>query len=378
MKDKIPSATLNPKEERRLLRGHAWAYRNEFKQLPEAENGAIIDVFSSTRRFVGRGFYQKEGGIAVRLLSRHQETLDDAFLAARIEQARMFRERLFPGENVYRWVFGESDGLPGFVADRYGEIVSAQTTCTFYSDRCETIAGAFMARPDVLGVVMECGSEKRAFGKIPESIHCAINGIQTTFSTETGQKTGLFLDQRQNYPAIEPFAKDARVLDGHCYVGLWSCHAARAGAASVLGVDTSARAIEQAQANTAANGLSDRCTFECAEIETVLERGETYDLVIVDPPAYAKSRGQLSKSLAHYQALNAAAMRAVTPGGILATSSCSHFVNAEAFVEMLKHAASTAQRQIWLLELRGASPDHPVLLSMPETSYLKCAVLRVL
>lgn len=378
MADTVKSATLNPKEERRLLRGHAWAYRNEFKQLPEAEDGEIVDVFAANRRFVGRGFYQKDGGIAVRILSRRQEDIDRAWLNERVAQALAFRQRLFPTGDVYRWVFGESDGLPGLVADRYGAVVSAQTACAFYAQRVEELSEIFLAQPGVSGVVLERAGRPQRFGEVPDAVDCVIDGVKAGFSLESGQKTGLFLDQRRNYLAMRPYAQGARVLDGHCYVGLWSCHAALAGAASVVGADTSAKAIELAQANAERNGVAGQCTFECAEIEALLDRGGAYDLVILDPPAFAKARNQSSKALARYQALNAAAMRVIEPGGILVTCSCSHFVDAPAFLETLKHAAATAQRQALLLEMRGASPDHPVLLSMPETAYLKCAVLRIL
>jgi len=376
-KANVKTATLKAREERRLIRGHLWAYRNEFEQLPDLEDGELVDVYASNRRFVGRGFFQAEGGIAVRLLSRHQESIDKTFLADRITQARAFRERLFPGETVYRWIFGESDGLPGWVADRYGPVVSAQTSCTFYRTRLDGLADSFLAQPDIEGIVIQAANEMRRYGRSPETLEVDLDGLRVNIDISTAQKTGLFLDQRANYRKIRSFAAGARVLDGHCYVGLGSCHAALAGAVSVLGVDTSTSALEQARTNTALNGVSERCRFECAEVEEILERDARYDLVILDPPALVKARAQLRKGLMRYEALNAAALKVVEPGGVLITSSCSHFVDAPAFLEVLKRAAANAQRRVWLIELRGAGPDHPVLLSMPETGYLKCAILRV-
>jgi 23S rRNA (cytosine1962-C5)-methyltransferase len=372
------SAVLLPREERRLLRGHDWAYRNEFKRLPETGDGAVVDVFTENRRFVGRGFYQADGGIAVRLLTRHQEPIDDRFLAERVRSALRFRETLFPGSDVYRWVFGESDGLPGFVADRYGAVVSAQSSCAFYRDRSETLLGAFLEAPGVSGALFQNQQAPIRQGDTPEQIEFDLEGLRVGLALEGAQKTGMFLDQRLNRLALRPYCAGARVLDAYCHIGLWACHAAQFGAASVLGVDTSARAIEEARANAARNGVEEHCSFECADIEAVLARGDRYDVVILDPPAFAKARNQMTKALGRYQAINAAAMRAVAPGGILISCSCSHFVGREDFLDMLKIAASTAQRSACLLELRGAAPDHPVLLSMPETAYLKCAVLRML
>ena len=370
---------LLPKEDRRLLRGHPWVYRNELAKIPPMDDGELADVFSAQDRFIGRGFYQAQGGIAVRLLTRHQVPIDGVFLNERIDNARIFRERLFPDQSVYRWVFGESDGLPGFVADRYGTLISAQTSCRFYASCVDELADAFLAREGVEGVRIVINNVLHTYGNAPASVIASIDGVQVAVNLEEGQKTGMFLDQRENCLAIRRFAHNARVLDGHCYIGLWSCHAALAGAKSVLGVDTSAKAIEAATANAQRNGVGDQCAFERADIAEVLQqRGDRYDVVLLDPPAFVKSHAQEHKALGLYQALNAAAMNAVEPGGILVTSSCSHFVSREAFLEVLKRAASAAHRKVWAFDVRGAAPDHPVLLAMPETAYLKCVFLRVL
>jgi 23S rRNA (cytosine1962-C5)-methyltransferase len=378
VENSIAAATLKPKEERRLLRGHLWAYRNEFKQLPEIEDGALVDVFSSERRFVGRGFYQASGGIAARLLSRHQTSIDAAFLEARIAMAKQLREVLFPDSRVYRWVFGESDGLPGLVADRYNGLVCVQSSCAFYNGWRDTLAAAFLATEGVIGVQIDIGGVLESHGEVPAEIVFELEGLHLGFAPDQRQKTGFFLDQRLNSLSVGAFARGARVLDGHCYLGQWSCHAARAGAAAVLGVDSSAAAIEQARANAVRNGVDAISSFECRKIEEVLAEEETYDVIVIDPPAFAKSRAQTRRALDRYRALNTAAFGAVTKNGYLFTSSCSHFVTQADFLDMLKQAAAAARRSVCLLELRGAAPDHPVLLSMPETAYLKCAVLRVL
>lgn len=373
----VPSATLNPKEERRLIRGHHWAFRNEFSQIPQLNNGDLVDVFSANRRFVGRGFYQSEGGIAVRLLSSHQDEIGQEFFERRIREARELREMIYPGQSIYRWVFGESDGLSGLAADRYDTVVAVHTSCAFYESRVELLAQCFLNTPGVQGVFFQFHAGTQCFGTVPGELILTLDGLQIGMDLKSGQKTGMFLDQRLNSLAMRPFAKNARVLDGHCYIGLWSCHAAQAGAVSVLGVDRSEKAIEQARANAERNSASDHCQFECADIEAVLARENTYDLVMLDPPALAKSRAHLAKALSRYQTLNTNAMKALEPGGVIITSSCSHFVDVPAFLEMLKRAAAGAGRQAQLLEFRGAPPDHPILLSMPETAYLKCAILRI-
>lgn len=370
------TATLQPKEDRRLLRGHLWAYRNEFKQLPDAGDGELVDVFASNRRLVGRGFYQAGGGIAVRILTRHQEDIDAEFFRQRLENARALRERLFPGSKVYRWIHGESDGLPGLVADRYGAVVCARTACSFYTQHAELLGALMLESPGMAGVVVETPSGTRTIGEVPESVVCDMDGVKLEITPGEGQKTGLFLDQRENAAAACRFARGARVLDAHCYVGAWSCRLARAGAASVLGVDVSGAAIARASENAERNGAADVCRFEEADVLEVLARGKLYDLVVLDPPALAKSRSQTKKALGLYHALNAAALQTLAPGGVLVTSSCSHFVDPAAFLEVLKRAAASARRRVSLLDMRGAAPDHPVLLSMPETRYLACAILR--
>lgn len=367
--------TLKPKEERRLLRGHDWAFRNEFAEEPDLPGGSLVDVYSSEKRFVGRGFYQPEGGIAVRLLSRHQDDIDAGFLAERVASARQMRERFFPGSACYRWVFGESDGLPGLVADRYGPVVHAQTTCTFYAQRAEALAKAFFAAEGVEGVALDVPGGLQRFGQAAESVSVDLDGITLEADLAQGQKTGLFLDQRVNARLMDQLAPGAAVFDGHCYVGMWSLRAAKAGAKSVLGVDSSAPAIDRARRNAEANGLA--CAFACEDVEAALARGNKYGVVCIDPPALAKARGQVRNALPRYQALSKAAAQAVAPGGFLITSCCAHHVDAAKFLEAVKRGVRSAQREALLLDVRGAGPDHPVLLAMPETHYLTCAVLQL-
>lgn len=370
-------AILKPNEERRLLRGHAWAFRNEFKTLPALEDGALVDIYSDKKRFVGRGFYQAEGGIAIRVLTRHQTEIDASFFAKRIAHAKGLRDIVTPDAVVYRWIHGESDGLPGLIADRYGAVVSVNTVCRFYAAHWEAIAHAFRGYKGVDGVRFVSPEGVTTAGDAPETQPIEIGGLRFEVPFARAQKTGLFLDQLQNILAMRPFAANAKVLDGHCYYGLWSCHAAAAGADSVLGVDTSAPAIEQARRHAEMNNLGGVCSFACGDIAETLQEAEGYDLVILDPPALAKSKAHFGKAMGLYQSLNRDAIKALKPGGFLVTSSCSQQVDRNAFEEMLKRAVRTAQREAVMLRFAGAGPDHPVSLAMPETAYLKCAALRV-
>lgn len=378
MTDTIPIATLKPKEERRIQRGHAWAYRTEFAKLPELADGDLVDVFSHDRRFVGRGFYQAQGGIAVRMLSRRQEPIDAAFFKARIQSALALRQALYPQSYAYRWLFAESDGMPGLVADRFGGVVSVQSSCAFYVPWMEQIGALLLAEEGVHGVRVQVAYNIETVGEVPDAVEFELEGLAVQLRLEGAQKTGMFLDQRLNRLTTVPFARDARVFDGHCHLGLWGCHAATAGAREVVAVDSSQAAIDLARGNAERNGVLDKFDLRCDDVENVLAAENPFDVVVIDPPAFAKGRSQAKKAQGRYLQLNRAAIKATRPGGVCITSSCSHFIDNATFVDVIKRAASSEKRSVQLLEFRGAAADHPVLLSMPETGYLKCAVLRVL
>ncbi len=372
------TATLKPKEERRLLRGHRWAYRNEFAALPNAEDGALVDVLTDGGRFLGRGFFQAAGGIAVRLLTLEDKPVDAALLRARIHRARRYREQRFGDSTVYRWVHAESDGLPGFVADRYDRVVSVQAASMFYVQHAKAIAAAFLEVPGVTGVRFETSGHVTHFGEALSPVELAMNDVRFLVDVDRGQKTGMFLDQRENVLLLRKLARDARIMDGHCYTGLWGVSAACWGAKQVVGVDTSAAALDLARQNARLNQVEERCHFQCRDVrDTLLEDGP-FDVILLDPPALAKTRGQMRKALGAYLALNRLAMEALAPEGWLITSSCSHFVGAAVFLETLTRAARAARRDLWLVEMRGAASDHPVSIAMPETAYLTCAALRLL
>lgn len=377
-KETFPAATLKPNEERRIQRGHLWVYRNEFATLPELADGAVFDIFSASRRFVGRGFYQATGGIASRILSRRQEPIDREFFLKRLETAQRLRRMLFPDSSVYRWVYGESDFLPGLVVDRYGSVAVAHSSCAFYQLHQDLLAEILLHFDRMLALQISGMSTSSCYGEPMSSHELDLDGIRIQLSFSGVQKTGLFLDQRENWPLIRRFAKNATVLDGYCYHGLWGIHAALGGASSVLCVDTSGPALDQARLNAEHNGVSDQCTFEKDSVENILERGSLYDLIVLDPPAFAKTRGQSRKAMGLYEEMNFKAMNALAKEGILVSCSCSHFMPRDDFLEAIKRAARRASRQVQILSVRGASPDHPVSPMMPETDYLKCVLMRVL
>ena len=370
-------AILKPREERRIQRGHLWVYRNELETIPPLEDGDVADVYTHDGKFLARCFYQAEGGIAFRVLDYAQVDIDATFLAGRISRARGLRETLFPGSSVYRWTHGESDGLPGLVVDRYASVVHVHTSCAFYARHADVLVDAFMSGGDVTGVSLQFSGRREPRGTMPRQLRCDFGGIEVEIDLEKSQKTGLFLDQRLNRQWLRELAPNKRVLDCHAYVGAWSIEAAKAGAAQVTAVDSSAPAIERARHNAELNGVLERCSFETKDVSAKLQEDALYDIVILDPPALAKTRASAEKALGLYQSLNRDAMKRITPGGYLITSSCSHFVDREAFMEMLKRASRAAHRPLTLLALAGASPDHPVSLAMPETEYLKCAIARV-
>ncbi|MCK5860851.1 MAG: class I SAM-dependent rRNA methyltransferase [Candidatus Hydrogenedentes bacterium] len=376
-KSVIPVIALKPKEERRILRGHLWVYRNEVAVTPELQDGDVVDVFAANRRFIGRGFYQEKGGIAVRILIHHQNDIDRSFFHNSLLRAESLRKKMFPGSSVYRWVYGESDGLPGLIIDRYDSVAVVQSECAFYTRHCDALTAELLDSDGVESVLLRLPGRREWVGTEVAETALHFEDVQAKLNFGDAQKTGLFLDQRCNWQRIRTYAQGASVLDGYCYHGMWSIHAALAGAKSVVGVDTSPAAITHARENCVSNGL-ENCFFEQEDLEVKLAKQNRFDVIVLDPPAFAKHRTQTRKALARYESINRLAMNALHADGILISCSCSHFVTMPDFLESLKRAAAKSGRQAQLLEVHGAAPDHPVLLAMPETAYLKCAVLRIL
>lgn len=393
MLSELPKLRLRAMPMVRIKRGHPWIYSNELEPLPAGLSpGDLVDVESSAAEYVGRGYFNRQSQIQVRLLTHRPEPIDTDFFTRRIKQALDLRQRLFSQRSSYRLVYSEGDRLPGLIVDRYGDVLVLQLLTAGMERLREPVLAALLglvrpryvlARNDAPVRRLEGLPQERVdlFGERPESVSIESNGLQFELDIWSGQKTGFFLDQAENYATLQDYAAGGRVLDAFCYTGAWGLHAVRCGAKEVLGIDSSAAAIAQANKNAAANGLTDRCRFEEADVFVALRdlagRGERFDLVILDPPAFAKSKEKLAEAVRGYREINRQALRLLAPGGVLISCSCSYQLGREAFLEMLQIAARDAHRTVRLLEFRGQSRDHPVLVAAPEGGYLKCAVLEV-
>ncbi len=380
---------LKKKEERRVLRGHPWVFSNEIQNLPaDAAPGELVDVADYSGAFLGRGYLNPRSLIAVRLLARHQEDIDQTFFTKRIERARDLRTMLGFGES-FRAVFSEGDGIPGLIVDKYADTLVVQSLTAGIDRLFEPILAALRSvygpesvvlRNDVAVRELEgLAQEKKVlFGNADGIVSFEESGIRYQADLLEGQKTGFFFDQRENRLALRDLVRGRRTLDCFCYVGAWSLSAARFGASEVLGIDSSEKAVKSAEANAALNGIS--ASFRSGDVFEELrdfeKRKERFGCIILDPPAFVKSRAKVREALKGYKEINLRAMRLLEPGGILVSCSCSHHIDEDLFREMLIDASYAAGRQSRLLEMRSQARDHPMLLAAPETRYLKCAVLQ--
>jgi len=383
---------LKPKHDQRIKSGHLWIFSNEIADnLNSYEAGAIVEVINSEGHFIGMGYVNPHSLISVRLLSRIKEAVDVAFLKTRIQSAWSKRILKHPDSSCYRVVFGESDFLPGLVIDKYGDYLVIQSLTSGMDRQLETITAilielfrpaAIVARNDVQVRKLEnLDLYKRViYGDLPEPVEAEIEGLIYSLSLLNGQKTGFFLDQRENHTAIKDYVHGASVLDCFSYVGGWSLNASRFGAKSVIGLDVSDAAIQQCRVNVQKNNLSN-CEFRTVDVFDELKRlndqREQFDVIILDPPAFAKTRAEVKDAIRGYREINRRAAKALTDGGILITCSCSHVIDTETFRNTVGQGILSAGKNAILLEERKQARDHPILLSMRETQYLKCLVLQV-
>lgn len=385
---------LKKKEEKRIVQGHPWVYANEVLEITgEGRNGDLAGVFSSDGTYIGKGYINHLSKILVRIFIRDNSFPDVDFYVRRISQANAMREKLgFTAEAGYRAVFGESDGLPGLIVDRYGDLLCVQLL-TLGIDRnrdiiVEALKKVFSprgiyARNDV--PVREKEGLKQTkevlYGEFDPVTTIVENGLKMRVDLENGQKTGYFLDQKENRLAIRRYAKGASVLDCFSNVGGFSVNAAGAGARDVTAVDISERALDEVRLNAELNGFEKTVNTVCGDVFDVLKNyrkeGRSFDLVILDPPAFCKSRSDVKNALFGYKNINAAGLRIVSPGGFLVTSSCSHFVSFDMFENMLREAAAASNRTVRVVETRTQAPDHASLLAGDESTYLKFFVLAV-
>ncbi len=401
----FPRAVVTEKAEAAIKRGHPWVYDAEISGLSEQiENGSLVDVFSKKDRYLGTGFLSKNSKIRIRILSNNaNETFGPAFWQRRVKYALDMRRTVMQDDYCCcRLIFGEADGIPGLTVDRYEDILSTevfsfgteQVKAIIYEALVDelkndgiTVRGIFERNEakirELEGLPLQKGWYKGDFVGIPASPQVEIceNGIRYTVDVENGQKTGFFLDQKYNRLAVSRLARGMKVLDCFTHTGSFAMNAAKGGAAHVTAVDISQLAVDTAEENAKINGLSDRMDFLCADVFDLLpklaEEHADYNFIILDPPAFTKSRKTTDNAKRGYKEINYRAMKMLPRGGYLATCSCSHFMPNELFRKMLLEAARDAGVTLRLIEERRAAPDHPVSMAIPETDYLKFYLLQI-
>ena len=385
---------LKEKEERRVKAGHLWIFNNEIASLEELqENGEIVDVFTGGPKFVGRGYYNRHSLIAVRLPTYEKEPLDADFFSSRIQQAIQYRKRFYPELDSYRLIYSEGDLLPGLIVDKYADYLSVQFLTLGTERFSDLILKSLIELLNPLGIILRNDSPSReregleqkvevTYGEIPESVSIDEYGLKFQVDLRAGQKTGFFFDQRENRRLIRELSQDKKVLDCFCYSGGFGLNALKGGATSVLAVDESASALELVRSSAEANRFSERITTQPGDCFQMLrdftKKKVAFDLIILDPPAFVKTKEKLSQGMKGYKEINLSAMKLLSPQGILVTCSSSYQLSAEDFLKTLRSAARDARRSFKLLNFTTQAPDHPILLAIPETQYLKCAFLQTL
>ena len=402
-----PTYTVTPKAENTIVKGHPWVYDAEILNMEgETANGGLVDVISRKGRYLGTGFLSQQSKIRVRLISRNaNDRFDEAFWRRKLQWAWDYRKSVMdPADlDACRVIFGEADAFPGLTVDRFENLLVTQTLSLgmekikdmlfpliveVLEQDGETIDGLFERNDVVLrekeGLTQNKGWFPLPGKKTPESPITEIceNGVFYRVDVENGQKTGFFLDQKFNRLAVAHLAHGKRVLDCFTHTGSFALNAAKGGAEHVTAVDVSESAIEMARANAARNGLEDKMDFLAADVFDLLPQLEAahekpYDFIILDPPAFTKSRRTANNAEKGYKEINLRAMRLLPRGGYLATASCSHFMPAERFERMLRSAAADAGVELRQIEARTQSCDHPILWNVPETDYLKFYLFQV-
>ncbi|MCA9752085.1 MAG: class I SAM-dependent rRNA methyltransferase, partial [Gemmatimonadetes bacterium] len=376
-------------------KGHPWVLGSQIGRVDGAPaTGDPVDVVSAAGAFLGRGLYHESSLIRVRLLTRQPDVDLDELLATRIRDAFAMRRAMFPDSEHWRAVNGEADGIPGTVIDRYGDVLVFSTICAGIERRKDALLDLLQEIDSPRSLVQRDDNWLRAKDGLPE-VRAVVRGeepgpvtleeksVRFTIDVLGGPKTGFFLDQRFHRLAVRRFARGRRVLDLFSSDGGFGLHAAAGGAESAELVDVSEPALERARANASASGLADRIAYRAADLLDELpkwanERNGEFDLIVLDPPAFAKSRRHVDSATRAYQLLNINALRLLPPGGILATSSCSAALDETTWEKMLRYAIRKAECRVRLLYRGCQPPDHPVLPEMPETQYLKFRVVQKL
>ena len=345
---------LNKNKETRVLGGHPWVFRSDIAEVQgDHTPGGVVRVLSARHKFLGMAVYNPQSQISLRMLSRRDESINSAWIKNRVKRAIDYR-RHFADLKSCRLLFAESDGLPAVIADAFGDVIVLQVLCL----------GMERFKQDIVDALVE-----------------ELHPMHFWVDVKEGQKTGFFLDQKENRAAIAPFVKDARVLDCFTHTGSFALHAGHFGAKEVIGVDISDFACECATENARLNHLENVVRFECANafdyLRSAQDAHEQFDVVILDPPAFTKTRSAVEGALRGYKEINLRGMKLVRDGGFLVTCSCSQHVTPDLFQKMILDAQKDARVQLRQIEWRTQGKDHPILPSSPETQYLKCGIYQV-
>lgn len=384
---------LNRKITPRVANGHPWIFNNEVDKIEgEVLGGETVEVFSHDKKFIGKGYINPKSQILVRLLTRNKlDEINKEYFYKEIKKCWEYRQQIGYTENC-RLVFGEADSLPQLIIDKFNDYFVLQTLTLGMDNWKLAIVEALnkiftpkgiYERNDVPVRELEGLPQQKGFLSAPFDTNIIIkeNGFQFHVDIENGQKTGYFLDQQDNRKAIQHIVKGADVLGAFTYTGTFEIHAAKYGAKSVLGLDISANAVEQANKNAALNNVQDICRFETANAFDVLKQwgkdGRQYDVVMLDPPAFTKSRETIQKAMAGYKEINLRGMKLIKPGGFLVTSSCTNLVNEDLFLQIIEMAAKDARRKLRQVIFQKQSGDHPIIRGMDNTHYLKFLIVQV-
>jgi 23S rRNA (cytosine1962-C5)-methyltransferase len=389
----LPTVLLKPGEADRVVAGHPWVYHSSVLRLAApARDGELVQVKDHRQRLLGVGFYNSKSKIQVRMLAPDRVEVNQSFFAQRIRSALALREKHLPAATSYRVVNSESDSLSGLIVDKYADVLVMQISALGMDQRKGEIVAALQEVLSPRGIVERSDMAARKFEGLAESsgMHLGglegdstlrVNGLSFTTNLLGGHKTGFYLDQQVNYTLVSKLGVGGQVLDCFTFLGGFALHTAQAGAAHVHALDQSAEAVAASQRNAAANGLSEKCTFETANVFDWLKAQTTtrphekliprFDLIILDPPSFTRNRAAVPDALRGYKEIHLRALKLLKTGGALATFCCSHHVDARTFQDVILAAAFDARRLLRRVAIYSQSPDHPVIPAIPETEYLK-------
>lgn len=376
----------------RIIAGHPWIFSNELAASPKGfAPGSLVEIQDKKNTFMGIGYVNPHSLIAIRILTRVKEAIDKAFFIRRLEKAVEYRARFAPGREAHRAVFSESDGLPGLIVDKYDDSLCVQFTTLGMEALADLVIPALTEVFSPSTIVLRNDSsirtleglalEKKILLGAPDKLPI-INDSGALLEVDLleGQKTGFFLDQTMNRAAFAAYTSGGSALDLFSYTGAWAMHLALKGS-DVTGVDSSQTAITRAKQNAKLNKLESKASFVCEDVFEYVKKDlaarKSYNSIVLDPPAFVKSKARINEAVRAYRDINATCMKMTKHGGLLATSSCSYHIDRAVFTEILRDAARDAGRTVRIVEARGQSTDHPVSLHVPESDYLKCFILEV-